>query len=186
MLQQQFGEYTSSLPAHIAQTGANHLHRSYVQQHLPCISMKFESLMTSFSILNSGIPKVSRPPISGRLSKTTGLTPFLTKISAQPRPAGPAFVAATFPGVWIYLNTNAMLATTIKWFALLCSHGRNDGSTGKAYILKLKAIRRACRTLICHTVYSHYIDPITCWFCEVIFQLLWFLKKIGASRGKCW
>ena len=55
--------------------------------------------MTSFSILNSGIPKVNKPPISGRLSKTTGLTPFLTKISAQPRPAGPAPMIATFLSV---------------------------------------------------------------------------------------
>ena len=55
--------------------------------------------MTSFSILNSGIPKVNKPPISGRLSNMTGLTPFLTKISAQPRPAGPAPMIATFLSV---------------------------------------------------------------------------------------
>ena len=55
--------------------------------------------ITSFSILNSGIPKVSRPPISGRLSNTTGLTPLRTKISAQPRPAGPAPMIATFLSV---------------------------------------------------------------------------------------
>ena len=52
--------------------------------------------MTSFSILNSGIPKVNRPPISGRLSNTTGFTPLRTRISAQPRPAGPAPIIATF------------------------------------------------------------------------------------------
>ena len=55
--------------------------------------------ITSFSILNSGIPKVSKPPISGRLSKTTGLTPLRTKISAQPKPAGPAPIIATFLSV---------------------------------------------------------------------------------------
>ena len=52
--------------------------------------------MTSFSILNSGIPKVSKPPISGRLSNTIGLTPLRTKMSAQPKPAGPAPIIATF------------------------------------------------------------------------------------------
>ena len=52
--------------------------------------------ITSFSILNSGIPKVSKPPISGRLSKTTGFTPLRTRISAQPSPAGPAPMIATF------------------------------------------------------------------------------------------
>ena len=55
--------------------------------------------ITSFSILNSGIPKVSRPPISGRLSNTTGFTPLRTKISAQPKPAGPAPMIATFLSV---------------------------------------------------------------------------------------
>ena len=53
----------------------------------------------SFSILNSGIPKVNKPPISGRLSKITGVTPFLTKISAHPSPAGPAPIIATFLSV---------------------------------------------------------------------------------------
>ena len=38
-----------------------------------------------FSSLNSGIPKVSRPPISGFLSNTTGVTPPRTNTSAQPR-----------------------------------------------------------------------------------------------------
>ncbi|SSQ40391.1 Uncharacterised protein [Acinetobacter baumannii] len=52
--------------------------------------------ITSFSILNSGIPNVSKPPISGRLSNTTGLTPPRAKISAQPSPAGPAPMIATF------------------------------------------------------------------------------------------
>ena len=52
--------------------------------------------ITSFSILNSGIPNVSNPPISGRLSNTTGFTPLRTKISAQPKPAGPAPIMATF------------------------------------------------------------------------------------------
>ena len=57
--------------------------------------------MTFFSILNSGIPKVSSPPISGRLSNTTGLTPLRTSMSAQPRPAGPAPITATFLSVQV-------------------------------------------------------------------------------------
>ena len=52
--------------------------------------------ITSFSILNSGIPNVSKPPISGRLSNTTGFTPPRARISAQPKPAGPAPMMATF------------------------------------------------------------------------------------------
>src|SRR5450830_1012862 len=52
-------------------------------------------LSTLFSSLNSGIPKVSRPPISGFLSNTTGVTPPRTSTSAQPRPAGPAPMIAT-------------------------------------------------------------------------------------------
>lgn len=52
-------------------------------------------LSTLFSSLNSGIPKVSRPPISGFLSNTTGVTPLRTSTSAQPRPAGPAPITAT-------------------------------------------------------------------------------------------
>ena len=55
--------------------------------------------ITCFSILNSGIPKVSKPPISGRLSNTTGFTPARTRTSAQPRPAGPAPIMATFLSV---------------------------------------------------------------------------------------
>ena len=50
---------------------------------------------TCFSSLNSGMPKVSRPPISGLRSNTTGVTPLRTRISAQPRPAGPAPITAT-------------------------------------------------------------------------------------------
>ncbi|KPW90454.1 hypothetical protein ALO79_200334 [Pseudomonas syringae pv. castaneae] len=52
-------------------------------------------LSTVFSNLNSGMPKVSRPPISGFLSNTTGVTPPRTRTSAQPRPAGPAPMMAT-------------------------------------------------------------------------------------------
>ena len=51
--------------------------------------------ITVFSILNSGIPKVSKPPISGFLSNTTGLTPLRTNTSAHPKPAGPAPIIAT-------------------------------------------------------------------------------------------
>ncbi len=50
---------------------------------------------TCFSSLNSGMPKVSRPPISGLRSNTTGVTPLRTSTSAQPRPAGPAPITAT-------------------------------------------------------------------------------------------
>ena len=60
--------------------------------------------ITSFSILNSGIPKVSKPPISGRLSNTTGFTPLRTRISAQPKPAGPAPMIATFLSVHFTLD----------------------------------------------------------------------------------
>src|SRR5690554_2566726 len=51
--------------------------------------------ITVFSSLNSGIPKVSRPAISGLRSNTTGLTPARTSTSAQPSPAGPAPMMAT-------------------------------------------------------------------------------------------
>ena len=60
--------------------------------------------MTFFSSLNSGIPKVSRPPISGYLSNTTGLTPLRARISAQPKPAGPAPTIATFLSVHTTLD----------------------------------------------------------------------------------
>ncbi len=61
-------------------------------------------LSTVFSSLNSGMPKVSRPPISGFLSNTTGVTPLRTRISAQPRPAGPAPMIATFLPVGLTLD----------------------------------------------------------------------------------
>ena len=51
--------------------------------------------ITDFSSLNDGMPKVSKPPISGFLSNTTGVTPLRIKISAQPSPAGPAPMMAT-------------------------------------------------------------------------------------------
>ena len=51
--------------------------------------------ITLFSSLNSGIPNVSKPPISGYLSKITGVTPLRTRTSAAPRPAGPAPIIAT-------------------------------------------------------------------------------------------
>ena len=41
------------------------------------------------------MPKVSRPPISGYLSNTTGVTPPRASTSAQARPAGPAPMTAT-------------------------------------------------------------------------------------------
>ena len=56
-------------------------------------SRRFAS--TDFSSLNSGIPKVSRPPISGYLSNTTGVTPLRARMSAAPKPAGPAPMMAT-------------------------------------------------------------------------------------------
>ena len=52
-------------------------------------------VITFFSSLNSGIPNVSKPPISGWRSKTTGFTPPRTRISAQASPAGPAPITAT-------------------------------------------------------------------------------------------
>ncbi|CAM5270509.1 hypothetical protein SSTU70S_07105 [Stutzerimonas stutzeri] len=52
-------------------------------------------LSTVFSSLNSGMPNVSRPPISGLRSNTTGATPLRTSTSAQPKPAGPAPMMAT-------------------------------------------------------------------------------------------
>ena len=57
------------------------------------ISRRFST--TSFSSLNGGIPKVSRPPIFGWRSNTTGVTPLRARMSAQPRPAGPAPTMAT-------------------------------------------------------------------------------------------
>src|SRR5690606_19712822 len=50
---------------------------------------------TSFSSLKGGMPKVSRPPMRGYLSYTTGVTPLRTSTSAQPSPAGPAPITAT-------------------------------------------------------------------------------------------
>ena len=60
--------------------------------------------ITDFSSLNSGMPKVSRPPISGYRSNTTGFTPLRTRMSAQPRPAGPAPITATFLSVHFTLD----------------------------------------------------------------------------------
>ena len=51
--------------------------------------------ITVFSNLNSGIPKVNKPPISGYLSNTTGFTPLRANTSAAPKPAGPAPMMAT-------------------------------------------------------------------------------------------
>jgi hypothetical protein len=41
------------------------------------------------------MPKVSRPPMRGWRSYTTGLTPLRTRMSAQASPAGPAPTIAT-------------------------------------------------------------------------------------------
>ena len=55
----------------------------------------------SFSSLNSGMPKVSRPPISGFLSNTTGVTPLRTRATEAP---GPAPMMATFLPVGLTLD----------------------------------------------------------------------------------
>ncbi len=57
------------------------------------ISRRFST--TSFSSLNGGMPKVSSPPMRVYLSNTTGCTPLRARMSAQPRPAGPAPMIAT-------------------------------------------------------------------------------------------
>ena len=52
-------------------------------------------MSTSFSNLKAGMPKVSKPPISGARSYTVTATPLRISTSAQPKPAGPAPITAT-------------------------------------------------------------------------------------------
>ncbi len=78
---------------------------------------------TDFSNLNSGIPNVNRPPISGYLSNTTGLTPLRIKISAAPKPAGPAPIIATRLPVSFTLDTSGRQpmanAVSVMYFSTL-------------------------------------------------------------------
>ena len=88
------------------------------------ISVKISrrSLITSFSSLNDGIPKVSRPPISSYLSNTTGLTPLRTRISAHARPAGPAPTIATFLSVQVTPDISGrqpiLKAVSVMYFSI--------------------------------------------------------------------
>ena len=67
--------------------------------HQPQSKIFFLFSTISLSSLNGGIPKVKRPPILEYLSKTVAFTPFLVRISAQARPAGPAPITATLLSV---------------------------------------------------------------------------------------
>src|SRR5690606_36411557 len=75
-----------------------------------------------FSSLNSGVPNVSGPPISGYLSNTTGVTPLRTRISAQPSPAGPAPITATRLPVFTTLNRSGVQpkanAVSVMYFSV--------------------------------------------------------------------
>ena len=77
--------------------------------------------ITCFSNLNSGIPNVSKPPISGCISKTTDLTPPLASTSAQPKPAGPAPIMATFLPVGTTLDKSGRqpiaMAVSLMYFS---------------------------------------------------------------------
>ena len=102
---------------------------------------------TSFSSLNSGIPKVSKPPISGLRSNTIGATPLRTKISAHARPAGPAPMIATRLSVFttllmsgrqpmvravsvMYFSTEPMVTAPKPSFKVQApSHRRSCGQT---------------------------------------------------------
>ena len=79
-----------------------------------------------FSSLNSGIPKVNKPPISDCFSKTSHLTPALIKTSAQARPAGPEPTIATlflvhllFSKLGFQPNSNALSVIYFSMFPML-------------------------------------------------------------------
>ncbi|MNX96769.1 hypothetical protein D3C86_1291070 [compost metagenome] len=69
------------------------------------------------------MPKVSRPPISGYLSNTTGVTPLRARTSAQARPAGPAPMTATRLPVFTTLERSGRQpisnALSVMYFSML-------------------------------------------------------------------
>ena len=86
-------------------------------------NISWRSAMTSFSSLKDGIPNVNKPPIFSYLSKITGFTPLRTRMSAQPNPAGPAPIIATFLLVLTTLDISGrqpcLKAVSVMYFSML-------------------------------------------------------------------
>ncbi|CAI8226210.1 MAG: Uncharacterised protein [Marinobacterium sp. xm-d-530] len=113
--------------------------------------------MTSFSSLNSGIPKVRRPPISGLRSKTTGLTPLRARMSAQPRPAGPAPIIATFLSVQLTLDISGRQPMAKAVSVMYFSTEPMVTAPNSSFSVQAPSHRRSCGQTRPHTSGSEFV-----------------------------